>query len=301
MPHSCGAFFPMPTAHVLIADITGSTRLYETLPEHEAMAQINAVISRMQTIIASCGGAWINSKGDDTLSVYDDAESAFAAARSMIETDWDNDMAIHAGAYWGEVLTNGTDVFGDAVNTSARLSVLAKPGEVLMGDTTFEELGERNQALFVSMGGLKLKGKSQPVKVHSFSVSDMDTQTVLFGAKETQFGPRTESAALCWGDAEQILSDGESLMVGRSTDCDAVLEHPWVSRKHGSFELRAAQLEYTDHSSSGSTVVTSDGQEFALQRRSMQLNGDGYVLVGTRDRSIATSAIRYSTNDLTQD
>ncbi len=62
--------------------------------------------------------------------------------------------------------------------------------------------------------------------------------------------------------------------------------------------LRAAQLEYTDHSSSGSTVITSDGQEFTLQRRSMLLSGEGLVLVGTRDRSMTGSIIRYSTNDL---
>ncbi|NNK16047.1 MAG: adenylate/guanylate cyclase domain-containing protein [Sulfitobacter sp.] len=291
----------MPTAHVLIADITGSTKLYEELPERDALSQISIILARMRTIIDECGGVCINSKGDDTLSVYTEAEQAFAAARAMIETEWANGMAVHAGAYWGEVLNHGTDVFGDAVNTSARLSVLAKPGEVLMGDTTFEQLSERNRALCVSMGGLKLKGKADPVRVHSFAVGDMDTQTVLFGAKEADNGPRTESAALQAGEREWTLTNGQSVMVGRSADCEAVLEHPWVSRKHGSFELRAAQLEYTDHSSSGSTVITADGQEFSLQRRSMPLNGEGVVLVGTRDPSIETSAVRYATNDLMRD
>ena len=288
-------------AHVLIADITGSTPLYEALPEHEAMAQINLILDRMRSIIAEHGGTCVKSKGDDTLSWFSQADQVFAAARAMIQTDWDHGLAIHAGAYCGELLSQGSDVYGDTVNTAARLSALAKPNEVLLGDTVFSELEDATRALCVSMGGLKLKGKRAPVRVHSYAVSDMSTQTVLFGAARNGSGPRTESVELRCNGATLSLTDGETLMIGRAPDCDAVLSAPWVSRKHGVFELRAAQLEYTDHSSSGSTVITSDGREYALQRRSMLLNGEGMVLIGTSDPAQEGSVVRYATNDLVPD
>lgn len=291
----------MATAHVLLADITGSTTLYEKLSDRDALSQISIILARMRTIIEETGGTCVKSQGDDTLSYFAEADQAFLAARAMIETDWAFGLAVHAGTYFGEVVNHDKDIYGDAVNTAARLAALAKPSEILLGDRTFEQLSDRHRALCVSMGGLKLKGKAEKVRVHSFAVSDLDTQTVLFGAARADTGPRTESATLTCNGSSWTLGASETLTVGRATDCHAVLEHPWVSRKHGSFDLRAAQLEYTDHSSSGSTVITAEGREFKLQRRSMLLNGEGMVLVGTHDATHAGSIIRYTTNDLIPD
>lgn len=288
----------MATAHVLIADITGSTKLYEQMSDLDALAQISMILARMRETIEEHGGHCVKSQGDDTLSFFGDADAAFCAARTMIEAKWDFGLAVHAGAYCGDVVSHDADIYGDAVNTAARLAALAKPNEVLMGDTVFDALSEGYQPLCVAMGGIKLKGKRSATQVHSFTVSQMSTQTVLFGAQDASLGRRTESVELNTPEAAVTLTDAESAKIGRSTDCNLVIDHPWVSREHGSFELRAAQLEYTDHSSSGSTVITGDGQEFAIHRRSMLLNGEGVVLVGTRDKTAAGSAVRYVTNDL---
>lgn len=288
----------MATAHVLIADITGSTTLYEELSDRAALDQISLILTRMRNLIEEGGGHCVKSQGDDTLSFFGEADQAFAAARQMIEAEWDYGLSIHAGLYWGDMLSQDADIYGDAVNTAARLAALSKSREILIGDSTFSRLSARNQALCVSMGGLKLKGKATPTRVHSFAVSDMDTQTVLFGGDQAETGPRTAFVELTCGDQSFTLSEGESVTIGRAPDCGLVLDHPWVSRKHGRFELRTAQLEYSDHSSSGSTIVTSDGREIALQRRAMLLRGEGCVLVGTRDAELPTSQVSYLTDDL---
>lgn len=291
----------MATAHVLIADITGSTKLYEQLSDLDALAQISMILARMRETIEEFGGHCVKSQGDDTLSFFPDADQAFLAARSMIEGEWSYGLAIHAGLFWGDVLSQDADIYGDAVNTAARLASLAKPSEVLIGDTVFDLLSKKNSSLCVSMGGIKLKGKKSLIQVHSFAISDMSTQTVLSGSQDDATGRRTESVTLNTPDAAMILTDAESAKIGRSAECNIVLDQPWVSREHGSFELRAAQLEYTDHSSSGSTVITAEGQEFAIHRRSMLLNGEGVVLMGTRDKSVSGSVVRYATNDLVPD
>lgn len=288
----------MATAHVLIADITGSTKLYDQLSDLDALAQISMILARMRETIEEFGGHCVKSQGDDTLSFFGDADQAFKAGRNMIEAEWSYGLAVHAGLYCGDVLSQDADIYGDAVNTAARLATLAKPNEVLIGDTVFEHLSDEIKSLCVSMGGIKLKGKKQATQVHSFAVSDMSTQTVLFGAPDTTLGRRTESVTLNTDTAKVTLTDAETAKIGRAMTCNLVLDHPWVSREHGSFELRSAQLEYTDHSSSGSTVITGDGQEFAIHRRSMLLNGEGLVLVGTRDKTATASVVHYATNDL---
>ena len=291
----------MANAHLLIADITGSTKLFDQAPADDALARVRAVLDRMREIIAANNGHCVKSVGDDTLSLFSKADNVYNAAREMIETDWADGLGVHIGASRGNVVSKGVDLYGDAVITTARLASLAKPGEFLIDETVFEGLSREHQLTFVSMGGLKLKGKSEATRVHSFTVGELDAQTVFRGSGNTTLGRRTESVMLTHEEDSWSLIDGETVVVGRAEDCEAVLEHPWVSRKHGKFELRASQLEYTDHSSSGSTVITSGGREFALQRRSMLLNGEGMVLVGTSDPTMAKSIIHYATNDLVPD
>ena len=285
----------MAKAFVLIADITGSTKLYEQLSDRDALTQISIILARMRTIIEEAQGHCVKSQGDDTLSFFGQADQAFGAARAMVESDWSYGLSVHAGVYFGDIVGQENDIYGNTVNTAARLAALAKPGEVLLGGTVFDALSEPNRLACVPMGELTLKGKKAGTRTYSFSVSELTTQTVVFQAKTAPVERSRTTVELSCEGRSWTLSDGQSLMVGRSPDCTINLQHPWVSRKHGTFELRAAQLEYTDHSSSGSVVVTSDNMQFEVQRRATLLTGQGCVLVGTSSETQTDSRIEYST------
>lgn len=291
----------MATACVLISDITGSTGLYDRFTQREALGQISLVLARMRAIIEQSSGNCVKSQGDDTLSFFAGPEHGFHAARAMVEEDWAHGLAIHAGLFHGDVLSMDRDIYGDAVNTAARLAALAKPGEVLAGGAAYDRLPAAARDRFVAMGGLRLKGKADPVRVYSYMASQIATQTVVFGTRGAQQGPRTESAGISCNGRDWRMTEGESLSIGRAAGCDICLPHAWVSRQHGRLDLRGAQLEYTDHSSSGSSVVTADGQEFGVHRRATLLNGTGTVLIGTHDRGRNDSLLRYETNDLIPD
>ena len=291
----------MATACVLIADITGSTRLYEQVTQREALTQIGLVLARMRDLIEANGGNCVKSQGDDTLSYFAHPLPAMQAAREMVEEDWPHGMSIHAGLFHGEVLSMDKDIYGNAVNTAARLAALSKPGEVLIGDDAYDRLPPEHRPLFVSLGGIRLKGKKEPTHVYSYMAGQVSTQTVVFGAGQGQRVRRTESAEIQCNGKGWSISEGDSLTIGRAEDCDICLGHPWISRQHGRLDLRGAQLEYTDHSSSGSSVITAEGQEFDVHRRATLLNGEGLLLLGTHDRTIADSALSYATNDLIPD
>ncbi len=284
-----------------MADITGSTPLYEKLSQQEALNHISLILARMRTIIEETGGHCIKSQGDDTLSVFREAEQGFDAARIMIEEEWEHDLSLHAGLFFGEVLRHDNDIYGNAVNTAARLASLAKPGELLIGDEAFDRLSVDNQGHFVSLGGIKLKGKQDATRAYSFTANQIGNQTVVFSSQLPKLGRRTESATFEMPGASWTISDGETLTIGRSGECDVVLPHAWVSRQHAKIELRDQQLEFTDHSSAGSSVLTSDGQEFQIHRRATMLNGEGLLLFGTADRTAENSTMRYATNDLIPD
>ncbi|MEM7319802.1 MAG: adenylate/guanylate cyclase domain-containing protein, partial [Pseudomonadota bacterium] len=279
----------------------GSTTLYEQVSQREALDQISLVLARMRTIIETNSGTCVKSQGDDTLSFFNRPEDGFEAARAMIEEEWAYGMSVHAGLFLGEILSMDSDIYGNAVNTSARLATLAKPGEVLVGDDAYDQLSDAQKGAFVSLGGLKLKGKKEATRVYSYMASQISMQTVVFKSSGQQLGRRTESARILCNGQEWHISEGENLTIGRSSECDICLPHGWVSRQHGKLELRGAQLEFTDHSSSGSSVLLSDGQEFDVHRRATLLNGEGRLMFGTRDQSIMDSQLSYATNDLIPD
>lgn len=288
----------MSHACVLISDITGSTQLYERDGNEIALQHIGPVLDRMRALIAQSGGHCVKSKGDDTISHFSDPDQAFNAAWAMINEDWHSGMSVHAGMYFGEILEQESEIYGNAVNTAARLASLAKPGEVLLGDNCVESLSKENRDRLLLIGELHLKGKEAPTKVYAASVPSLAAQTVIFAKAEAARPSRTETVELTYQGQTWRIGDGETLSIGRSGECDVVLDHAWVSRRHGELAIRQWQLEYTDHSSAGSILKTADGKEITVHRRSTMLHGTGTILLGGSAISDSASAVQYVAHDM---
>ncbi|TMV10882.1 adenylate/guanylate cyclase domain-containing protein [Arenibacterium halophilum] len=272
----------MPFACVLISDITGSTTIYEREGNAAAVSYIEPIIGRMRAIIGDNGGICVKSEGDDTVSFFRHPDDAFRAAWTMINEDWHQGMSVHAGMYYGEIVQQVGTIYGNAVNTAARLSSLAKPGEVLVGVNCYDVMSQDNKARLMPIGDLHLKGKEEPTKVYAASMPSLAATTVIFSSAQTRRPSRTEAVELTYQGRTWRIGEGEKLSLGRSQDCDIVLDHAWVSRKHGELTIRQWQLEYSDHSSAGSVVETPDGKELSIHRRSTMLNGSGTILLGPR-------------------
>ena len=70
-------------AAVLLADVVGSTPLYESVGNTIAVSRIADWRDCMRSLVCSHGGEYISSKGDDVLSIFDQPAAAFAAASQM--------------------------------------------------------------------------------------------------------------------------------------------------------------------------------------------------------------------------
>lgn len=285
----------MPFACVLISDITGSTRLYETESNRAALSHVSYVLSRMREIVEQAGGHCVKSQGDDVLSFFAGAEPAFAAALSMLQEDWPAGMSVHAGIYSGEILSHENDIYGTAVNTAARLSSLAKPGEVLIGDRCFDDLPAAAQARLVMIGELHLRGKSALTRVYSCSLADLSEQTVLFARTGAGRAARIEMAELRHDGQVWQLGEGDMLTLGRATDCDIVLDLPWVSRQHAALAIRRWQLEFRDHSSAGSVLKLGEAEPFSVHRRTTLITGSGTIWLGPEAGAGLPGAIDFTT------
>src|SRR5206468_7077296 len=88
---------------------------------------------------------------------------ALAELNVELERDWGVALRIRSGLNTGEVIAGSPEagsalVLGDAVNTAARLQQAAAPGEVLLGQATWELV--REAVLAEPVEPLEVKGKA---------------------------------------------------------------------------------------------------------------------------------------------
>ena len=179
-PH-CGAPLAAPappreqrkTVTVLFCDVTGSTRLGESVDPEAVRALLARYFEQMKTIVERHGGTVEKFIGDAVMAVFgvpvvheDDALRAVRAAAEMREALPEHGLQARIGVNTGEVVT-GTEerlATGDAVNIAARLEQAAQPGEVLLGAETLRLVRGLIEA--EPMERLELKGKAEPVSAY---------------------------------------------------------------------------------------------------------------------------------------
>ena len=133
-------------AAILFADIAGSTKLYETLGDAEALATIARALEVIRQICEEHGGRIVKTIGDEAMAIFPNAANAAYSAISMqtqvsaMKTSRGASLSIHAGFHYGPVIDDGKDVFGDSVNLAARLTSLAKSGQTLLAHDTLNVL-----------------------------------------------------------------------------------------------------------------------------------------------------------------
>ncbi|MBT7903730.1 adenylate/guanylate cyclase domain-containing protein [Candidatus Woesearchaeota archaeon] len=69
-------------------------------------------------------------------------------------------VALHAG----EVIIRNQDIYGDAVNTAARIEGAAKAGQIVFSESVFSMMN-KNEVNHIFLGAHKFKGVKYPVKL----------------------------------------------------------------------------------------------------------------------------------------
>ena len=158
---------------LLFCDMTGSTAMGERTDPEAVRALLVRYFDRMRGIVERHGGTVEKFIGDAVMAVFgvplaheDDALRACRAAVEMRDALPTLGIAGRIGVNTGEVVAGTGDLLatGDAVNVAARLEQTARPGEVLIGELTYELVTDAAQVEPVEP--LELKGKSEPVPAY---------------------------------------------------------------------------------------------------------------------------------------
>jgi class 3 adenylate cyclase len=142
---------------VLITDIVDSTkRAVELGPARwrDTVANHNRSAER---VIDANRGRLIKTTGDGVIAVFDSAERAVRAARSIRIAVEALGLRIRAAVHSGELEVTDDDVRGIAVHTAARILNVAGPGEIL-ASATLMDLVDGADLTFEDAGTHQLKG-----------------------------------------------------------------------------------------------------------------------------------------------
>ncbi|MGW5572453.1 adenylate/guanylate cyclase domain-containing protein [Nocardia thailandica] len=124
------------------ADMVGFTRLTRHLHPDELATLLEAFESTTTAAITENGGWVIKNVGDEVMFA---AETATAAARIALAIQESTMLVggtpeLRVGVAYGEVLKRFGDLYGSVVNIAARLTGVARPGNVLIDDEAADAL-----------------------------------------------------------------------------------------------------------------------------------------------------------------
>jgi class 3 adenylate cyclase len=272
------------TQTVLFADISGSTALYEERGDARARELIATRVDEMRTAIRREGGRVVKSLGDGILSVFPEPGRAVSAALGIAAESGDTTLDAKVGLHHGETIIVARDVFGDTVNTAARIADLAKAREVLMSRTVLEQLPGGYERLVRPVQPVVVKGKKEPLELFA-ALRFEDTgasETIPTGrnARLVLGGPR---AVLLHWRGQEVRADGErpTVTLGRASDNDLAVVVESASRHHAVIELRGGKALLSDQSSNGTVIVASTGSHLKLHREQVPLIGSGTIYLGS--------------------
>lgn len=271
---------------ILFADVAGSTRLYEKIGDRAAREAIGQLLARMTGVAERYSGILVKTIGDEILCRFPTAERAVSAAIAMQEEiTADNSSAVklqmRMGLQWGPVILENGDVFGDAVNVAARMSAIARAGQIITTRDTVSSLPEAMAAKTRLFDTTQVKGKQDSMVIYEILWEEEANATVFVAS--TGSGLRQEQPATLtvrYQDQAHTLKQGSSAGIGRAETCEIMVGSPLASRLHARIESRRGKFVFIDQSTNGSYVKTEDGNVVYLRREELPLWGSGQISLG---------------------
>lgn len=272
------------TGAVLFVDISGSTRLYETLGDERAVERVGNSLALLARVCADCGGRVIRTTGDGALCLFETADAALRASRLMQEkTDQQQEpgepgLGIHIGCHFGPVLASGGDLYGDTVNLAARVAGLAKVGQIITTADTIDKLSPALADQARKLDRVPVKGKQEAVTIFEFLWQDSDELTAH--GTHTDYG-RAARIVLKYEGREWSFEGPGDLSFGRDGACDVVVGDRKASRQHARIERRRDKFVLADHSSNGTWVrFAGETEHVVLRREELMLRSSGLIGLG---------------------
>lgn len=255
---------------ILHADVNGFVRLMEGEQDLTFQHLKSAQTEIWRPAIETAGGSLVNNAGDSILAEFGSPRAAIAAAIDIQERmarfneslDEARRLIFRIGVHLGEVIVDEEDgnIFGDGVNLAERIQGLAEPGGITVSRTVRDLTELQADYAFVDGGEHRAKNVSRPLHIYHVHARAASAQTTAsIPPRAMLYCHGTDLAGRKFGfdlDLDRLDKRREGVVIGRDVDqCDVILSHPTVSRRHARLLLAQYRLEVADMGSTNGTAV----------------------------------------------
>ncbi|MEZ4933974.1 MAG: adenylate/guanylate cyclase domain-containing protein [Saprospiraceae bacterium] len=156
-------------AAIMFTDIVGYTAMMQA---DEAAA--NTIRVRHRAVFEKnhqqFNGEILQYFGDGTLSVFQSAVEAVECAIAIQQALQSGEaVPLRIGLHLGDIVFDGTEIYGDGVNLASRIESLGVAGGILLSGKLNDELKNHPNISTQSLGYFALKNIAEPVEVFSVS------------------------------------------------------------------------------------------------------------------------------------
>jgi class 3 adenylate cyclase len=276
---------------VMFVAVDGMEALAARSGQAAAHAHTRRLVEHLRGIAVEFDGEPVDEVGAELLILFPTSDAALNAACRMMK-DVHEDPAVadpalsgRVGLHHGVVYRKDTDVFGDSINTAARVKAEAAPGHLLLTDRVQLTLHAESLAIVTPYDRIEVKGKAKPLVLHqaAWAPEDLNRTTVMASMIDAGYlkDLAAETLHLDVDGAVRTITPADApVTVGRGETCMLTLDAPTASRLHARIEHRRGKFLLVDSSVNGTTLVRADGSTMHLKREEAVLTGRGRFAPG---------------------
>jgi class 3 adenylate cyclase len=162
-------------AAIMFTDIVGYTAMTQA-NESLALNLLKKHRELLRPLIVKYGGNEVKTIGDAFLVEFASALAATECAADMGNAvrrygeDKAERLQLRIGIHVGDVIHEGGDVYGDAVNIASRIEPLARNGGVCISQQVYDQVRNKTALRFSKLGAQELKNISIPIEVYKLEL-----------------------------------------------------------------------------------------------------------------------------------
>ncbi|MFK8078872.1 MAG: adenylate/guanylate cyclase domain-containing protein [Granulosicoccus sp.] len=283
------------TLTILFADLAGSTRLYQTEGDVEAHQRVTDSLQCMRTIVENRQGTLLRTVGDAVLASFTETDAACLAAIDIQKAHQAMNMSVRVGFHHGDVIPDGGDVYGNAVNLAARVAAFAEADEICTTEDAVAQLSVKYRAKALYLDKVDFKGIASPMPVYRLQWDIDSSHTVIVTAVSHTERYQTNLVLdlLIGAQRIRVNTDNPVVTVGRAEDNDVVIDIDSASRKHAKIEMARGRFLINDHSTNGTFLVRGGFTPEFIRRESTSLDNFGSIGLGFNPDDSADQVIEF--------
>ena len=179
-------------AVIFVTDVVSFSTLMEK-NENSTLRSLRACRDIMDQLFKKYDARIFNTAGDSVLAEFQSAVAAVVCATEFqnmirernLSVSEDLQMQFRIGLNVGDVIVEGTNLYGEGVNNAARLEVLSQPGGVSLSKAIYDFVNNKVEFKFNELGTQKIKN----TVLHAYDV-------IIEGLEQRALGSSIESSEI---------------------------------------------------------------------------------------------------------